>query len=73
MQLIHRVGGCENGTCPNFFDVVERPDLVAVQGTTLVDGEALEQLSQMPGGESVVLIPRGLLDEYARTKGWQPE
>jgi hypothetical protein len=40
--------------------------LVAVQGAELVDADALAQLSQMPAHETVVLVPRALLLEYAK-------
>jgi len=39
---------------------------VAVQGAQLFDKEALTQLSKMPDHETVVLVPRELLMEYAR-------
>jgi hypothetical protein len=41
-------------------------ELVAVQGAELVDADALAQLSQMPANETVVLVPRALLLEYAK-------
>ena len=67
LRLIHRAGTCENGPCPNVFDVVgeSREDMVAIQGETLTDLMALAQLSGMPGHESVVLVPRQLILEYA--------
>lgn len=65
MRLIHRAGPCENGPCPNVFDTDEG-DLVAIQGTELVDTAALAQLSLMPKDETVVLVPRKLLEEYIR-------
>ncbi|MFD7158266.1 hypothetical protein ACFV9C_26960 [Kribbella sp. NPDC059898] len=40
--------------------------LVAVQGAQLVDADALAQLSKMPAHETVVLVPRELLLEYAK-------
>ena len=65
MRLIHRAGPCENGPCPNVFDTDDE-SLVAVQGAQLADADALAQLSQMPAHETVVLVPRELLMEYAR-------
>ncbi|WP_328996333.1 hypothetical protein OG394_16945 [Kribbella sp. NBC_01245] len=65
MRLIHRAGPCENGPCPNVFDTDEG-DLVAIQGTELVDAAALAQLSLMPKDETVVLVPRKLLEDYIR-------
>ncbi|MGH3320569.1 MAG: hypothetical protein ACRDN9_10370 [Streptosporangiaceae bacterium] len=68
MRLTRRVGNCENGPCPNIFDT-DVDGLMAVQGKRLVDAEALAQLEHMPDHEAVVVIPRDLLDEYARTRG----
>ncbi|TDD46991.1 hypothetical protein E1263_35445 [Kribbella antibiotica] len=65
MRLIHRAGSCDNGPCPNVFDT-DDGDLVAIQGAELLDPNALAQLSQMPAHETVVLVPRALLIEYAR-------
>lgn len=68
MRLIHRAGPCENGPCPNVFDT-DDGTLVAVQGAQLVDADALAQLNQMPSHETVVLVPRELLLEYAKQTG----
>jgi hypothetical protein len=65
MRLINRAGSCDNGPCPNVFDT-DDGTLVAVQGAQLVDADALAQLSQMPAHETVVLVPRELLLEYAK-------
>lgn len=122
LRLIHRAGTCENGPCPNAFDVSGdgRDDWAAVQGTrvagtaaaaavmvprqlvleyasltggaapagvalqpgrfgvadggpghvivrgeALTDPAALAQLSGMPAHESVVMVPRQLIVEYA--------
>jgi len=43
-----------------------------VQGERLIDPEALAQLDGMPAQESVVLVPRDLIEEYAREIGWSP-
>lgn len=64
--LIHRAGSCDYGPCPNVFDYKPDPELAAIQGTRLTDPEALAQLKDMPDHETVVLIPRKLLLEYAR-------
>lgn len=70
MRLIHRAGGCDDGTCPNVFDTDQKNDdqeeLVAVQGSTLIDADALARLRRMPDHESVVLVPKILLLEYAK-------
>ncbi|HZX06042.1 hypothetical protein [Kribbella sp.] len=68
MRLIHRAGPCDNGPCPNVFDT-DDGTLVAVQGAQLVDTDALAQLDQMPAHETVVLVPRELLLEYAKQAG----
>lgn len=65
MRLIHRAGPCDNGPCPNVFDT-DTADLVAVQGAELADPDAIGQLSEMPHHETVVLVPRTLLLEYAQ-------
>ncbi len=67
MQLIHRAGTCEDGPCPNVFDVTGdgREDMAGIQGATLTDPSALAQVSRMPAHESMVLVPRQLLLEYA--------
>jgi hypothetical protein len=66
-QLVHRAGSCEDGPCPNVFDVTGdgREDMAAVQGATGTDPSVLAQLSRMPAHESLVLVPRRLLLEYA--------
>ena len=60
LKLIHRAGSCENGPCPNLFDVAGegREDMAAVQGTTVTGPGAAAH-------ESVVLVPRRLVLEYA--------
>jgi hypothetical protein len=57
------------------FDVEEADAVearVGVQGERLVDPEALAQLEGTPAHEAVVLVPRGLIEEYAREMGWSP-
>lgn len=66
LPLIHRAGSCDNGPCPNVFDYEPKPEMVAIQGTRLTDPKALTQLKDMPDHETVVLVPRTLLLEYAR-------
>jgi hypothetical protein len=67
MELIHRAGTCEDGTCPNVWDVTGdgTEGMAAIRGTTLTDPGALAQLSLMPPHESMLLVPRRLLLEYA--------
>ena len=72
MRLIHQAGPCDNGPCPNVFAVDGDPDTLAVQGTELVDAEALGQLPLKPDHETLVLVPRALIVEYAQSMGWRP-
>jgi len=59
MKLIVR-SGCEDGNCPKISDVVDGVgDMVAVQGSTA------QAVQGVPGHESVVLIPRQVVLEYA--------
>lgn len=60
MKLIVR-SGCEDGNCPKISDVVDgdADDMVAVQGPTAPSGQSI------PDHESVVLIPRQVVLEYA--------
>ncbi|GHA20985.1 hypothetical protein GCM10010329_50530 [Streptomyces spiroverticillatus] len=53
---------CKNGTCPTLF-VTEDEKNYVVQGYVITDPERLAQL-QLPEGESAVLIPRAVLEEY---------
>lgn len=72
MRLIWRAG-CEDGPCPNVYDVDDqdvddrRVAQVAIQGEWLTDPGALGQI-KLPAHEVVVLIPRELLLEYARAE-----
>jgi hypothetical protein len=61
MELIPRTSGCEDGNCPGVSDVIDDglEDMAAVQGSTLTG------LAGIPGHESVVLVPRRILLEYA--------
>lgn len=60
LRLIHRTGSCENGPCPNVFDVTGggQSDMVAVQGTTMTGAGT-------PPHQSAVLVPRQLVVDYA--------
>jgi hypothetical protein len=60
LRLIHRAGSCENGPCPNVFDVAGdgHVDMIAVQGTTMTDTDT-------PTHQSAVLVPRQLVLDYA--------
>lgn len=65
MRLILRARRSDSGLSPSIFDTDEDGQ-VAVQGTELLDPEALAQLGDLPNHETVVLVPRELLTEYAR-------
>jgi hypothetical protein len=60
MELIVR-SGCEDGNCPKISDVVDggADDMVAIQGPVMAARQGV------PGHESVVLVPRQILLEYA--------
>jgi uncharacterized cupin superfamily protein len=53
---------CKNGTCPTLF-VTEDEKSYVVQGYVITDPERLAQL-QLPEGETAVLVPRAVLEEY---------
>ena len=60
MKLIVRSSSCEDGNCPKISDVDgDDSGMVAVQGTTA------QAVQGVPGHESVVLIPRQLILDYA--------
>lgn len=58
---------CSDGTCPAVHDT-DDPALIAVQGSALRDPEAWADLGDIPAGEVVVVLPRSLLDSYARKR-----
>jgi hypothetical protein len=60
MELIVR-SGCEDGNCPKISDVADggADDMVAVQGP------AAPVRPGVPDHESVVLVPRQIVLEYA--------
>lgn len=53
-------GVCGGGTCPTVYADTQREDEVLVQGYVLGADEA--QVLRVPAGETVVRIPRSLLD-----------
>jgi hypothetical protein len=55
--------GCADGTCPAVHDT-DYPGILAIQGTTLTDADALADVGEVPGHETVVLLPRSLFDSY---------
>jgi len=67
MRITRKHGGCSDGTCPAIYDT-DDPEVVAVQGATLTDAQALQDVGQVPGHESVVLLPRSLFESYAKER-----
>jgi hypothetical protein len=67
MRLTHKHSGCDDGTCPAIWDT-DDPETVGIQGPALVDLQALADLGSIPDHERVVLLPRGLLDSYMRSR-----
>ena len=70
MRLTGKHSGCDDGTCPAFFDT-DDPALVGVQGLELTDPEALADLASFGDtspDERIVLVPRSLLDSYTRSR-----
>ena len=63
MRITRTTGSCSDGTCPAIHDT-DDPEVIAVQGAILTDAAALGDLPAVPGHETVVLIPRSLLDAY---------
>lgn len=66
MRLTRKTGDCDDGTCPAIWDT-DDPQLVAVQGAILTDPQARADLGEIPAHEQVVLLPRKILDSYARS------
>jgi hypothetical protein len=61
MRITRRHRGCDDGTCPAIYDT-DDPEMVGVQGAKLT--EPLGGLGEVPGHETVVLIPRSLLASW---------
>ncbi len=64
MAVARLVGECEKGTCATLYRVEETGDLL-VQGYDVDDAGALVGV-EIPAGESVVRIPAGVIERYAR-------
>lgn len=60
-MVIAGTGGCSGGTCPTIYTDTQRDGEVLVQGYVLDATEAAAL--GVPAGESVVRIPRSLLDK----------
>ena len=63
MRITRTHRGCSDGTCPAIYDT-DDPDVLAVQGATLTDAQALDDIGAVPGHETVVLLPRSLFESY---------
>ncbi|MFG2180531.1 hypothetical protein ACGFLS_17625 [Streptomyces abikoensis] len=57
---------CKNGTCPTLWATEDAGSYV-VQGYVVTDPERLAQLD-LPEGESAVLVPAAVLEEYFRAQ-----
>lgn len=66
MKLIHRAGTCEDGTCPNIWDIEEAgPEaMVRIRGNRPSVSAVLAGLSPTPAHEADLVLPRRLLFEY---------
>lgn len=66
MRLTSKFGGddgCRDDHCPAIRDT-DQPEFLVVQGARLTDAAALADLGEIPGDETVVVIPRSLLAAY---------
>ena len=63
MRITRTTGRCSDGTCPAIHDT-DDPEVVAIQGAILKDAAALANIGAVPRHETVVLIPRSLLEGY---------
>ncbi|RLV10168.1 hypothetical protein CTZ27_02765 [Streptomyces griseocarneus] len=57
---------CKNGTCPTLWATEDAASYV-VQGYAVTDPERLAQLA-LPEGETAVLVPAVVLEEYFRAQ-----
>ncbi|MEV7865557.1 hypothetical protein AB0P17_05520 [Streptomyces sp. NPDC088124] len=57
---------CKNGSCPTLWGTESEQNYV-VQGQVVTDPERLAQLD-LPEGETAVLVPATLLEEYFRAQ-----
>ena len=60
-----KINGCDDGTCPAIYET-DTPDIMGVQGAR----PRWRDLLRVRRGrrETVVLVPRSLLDEYAASR-----
>lgn len=59
-KLTAKIGGCAGKDCPAIWQT-DDPAYLAVQGARMPAGD-LEAAGQIPGDETIVLIPASLLD-----------
>jgi hypothetical protein len=68
MRIVRSTRLCAAAECPAIYDT-DDPTVVAVQGSILVESSALHDIGDVPARETVVVVPRALLEEYARNQG----
>jgi len=56
------LSGCNDGTCPAIFKTSD-PDVVGVRGLEVSPADSAAV--QRAPGETIVFLPRAVLDEYA--------
>jgi hypothetical protein len=61
MRLTRKLRGCDNGPCPAVYET-DDPDTLAVQGARLAGDADLGIFGPLPGHETVVLVPREMLE-----------
>ncbi|HEY1616852.1 MAG TPA: hypothetical protein VGG25_04500 [Streptosporangiaceae bacterium] len=65
MQVTRKIiGECAGNQCAAIYET-DDPDMFAVQGATLADAQAMAGFGSLPGNETVVLVPRNILTEFA--------
>ena len=66
--MLHRtrkIAGCDDGTCPR-VDETSQPGMIAVQGYAPSPAELAAM--GVPDGETVVLVPRAIMDGWAAAR-----
>ena len=67
VHITRKYGDCSDGTCPAIMET-DDPEVIAFQGATLTDPAALADVGDIPAHEGVVLLPRGLIEDYLRQR-----
>ena len=66
VEFTHKiVSSCDSGPCPAIIGTTD-PEVFGVQGIRLSEAEAATAPGEVPGHETVILVPRWLLDRWAR-------